>query len=294
MSVSLASAPGKVVLFGEYAVLDGAPAIAMAVDRRARVRVASDGRDLPGVDSALVDAVIDGMGASSALSCECDTSEFLDAASATKFGLGSSAALTVALCAAIKGDADVLDDAARIHRAWQGGVGSGVDIACAVSGGLVEYRAQGQRVVPLQWPAGLAFRLLWTGTASDTRDRLSHLRTQRTMPSRQRLADAAAAVAAECRNGDAGALLEGVPQYVERLREFSVDHDLGVFDAGHDELVDIASANQIVYKPCGAGGGDVGIALATEPPRLDAFVAEHKLHVIDCAPDPIGVALEES
>jgi phosphomevalonate kinase len=37
----MASAPGKLVLAGEYAVLDGAPAIVMAVDRRAVVSVAA-------------------------------------------------------------------------------------------------------------------------------------------------------------------------------------------------------------------------------------------------------------
>ena len=35
----VASAPGKAVLCGEYAVLDGAPAVCMALDRRARVTV---------------------------------------------------------------------------------------------------------------------------------------------------------------------------------------------------------------------------------------------------------------
>ncbi len=39
MTAVCASAPGKVVLCGEYAVLDGAPAICMAVRRRAKVRV---------------------------------------------------------------------------------------------------------------------------------------------------------------------------------------------------------------------------------------------------------------
>ena len=33
------SAPGKLILTGEYAVLDGAPGLAMAINRRARVRL---------------------------------------------------------------------------------------------------------------------------------------------------------------------------------------------------------------------------------------------------------------
>ena len=34
-----ATAPGKLVLLGEYAVLEGAPALVMAIDRRAEVRL---------------------------------------------------------------------------------------------------------------------------------------------------------------------------------------------------------------------------------------------------------------
>lgn len=40
------SAPGKLVLLGEYAVLRGAPAVVMAVDRRARVELAPSGSEL--------------------------------------------------------------------------------------------------------------------------------------------------------------------------------------------------------------------------------------------------------
>ena len=38
MKSFVSSAPGKLVLFGEYAVLEGASALVCAVDRRARIR----------------------------------------------------------------------------------------------------------------------------------------------------------------------------------------------------------------------------------------------------------------
>ena len=44
----VASAPGKIVVSGEYAVLVGAPALAAAVDRR--VRCAIDDGDADGLD----------------------------------------------------------------------------------------------------------------------------------------------------------------------------------------------------------------------------------------------------
>ncbi len=45
MTTVTASAPGKVILSGEYAVLDGAPAISMAVNRRAVVTLTTVGDD---------------------------------------------------------------------------------------------------------------------------------------------------------------------------------------------------------------------------------------------------------
>ncbi|MDH5619728.1 MAG: hypothetical protein OEZ11_14015, partial [Gammaproteobacteria bacterium] len=60
----VASAPGKIVLSGEYAVLFGAPAICMAVNRRAFARVAdSDDREChvttPGFSGEAPFAVVD-------------------------------------------------------------------------------------------------------------------------------------------------------------------------------------------------------------------------------------------
>ena len=46
--------------------------------------------------------------------------------------------------------------------------------------------------------------------------------------------------------------------------------NLKIFSAEHQELVKIADSKGLVYKPCGAGGGDIGIAFAdhTQQPSL--------------------------
>ena len=103
-----ASAPGKMVLSGEYAVLDGAPAICMAVDRRTRVTISTSGANHhtviapaftdqcgrfadrdgelewieAGEEFALLDHVWRSafVTASGSLSLVLDSSEFLDAA----------------------------------------------------------------------------------------------------------------------------------------------------------------------------------------------------------------------
>ncbi|MBT8087929.1 MAG: hypothetical protein KJO46_07825 [Gammaproteobacteria bacterium] len=312
-----ASAPGKVVLCGEYAVLGEAPAICMAVDRRARADIKPiDGDwhriEAPGYadtegrfvtrgsgiqwlqgenEFGLVDAVFDVIkpAPATSLSIELDTREFVDSASGDKLGLGSSAALTVALTAAIKCNADVLGASLQAHRHFQKGSGSGVDVATAVQGGLIEYRRRDAKITPLSWPAGLHYRLLWSGTASNTGERLSRYAAADNKTTRALLGRAAEDMAQAWRTGRQ--VMDAFPAYIETLRQFSVDHDLGIFDAGHDQLVTDAAAAGLVYKPCGAGGGDIGILLGSSTAALDDFIADGR-QSLECEFEPVGVSLE--
>jgi phosphomevalonate kinase len=152
----LASAPGKLVICGEYAVLDGATALVSAVTQRASAQVAlisadestlehpltgaplqftassggvvtwrgSDPGDWGAVLAAAVASVcaderIDSL---PSIAVRIDTSDFYAgvADNRIKLGLGSSAAATVALCRALIGVLDRrlgLDDLERICRA---------------------------------------------------------------------------------------------------------------------------------------------------------------------------------
>ncbi|MCJ7590224.1 MAG: hypothetical protein MUO51_02610 [Woeseiaceae bacterium] len=320
----LASAPGKVVLSGEYAVLDGAPAIAMAVNRRARVTLTSIAGDIsevkaPGytddvgrfqntdggilwrngqeyfriVDSVwrAADVVQNG-----AKTLNLDTSEFIDACCRRKIGIGSSAALTVALCAAVRQTEDAaatMEMAQRAHADLQGGVGSGVDVACSLSGGLIEYRMAGSAVARLDWPDRLLYRLIWTGVTASTKDRLQKLDAGISRPSRVRLAGASEDMAMAWTSGDARSLLDEYKGYCEHLYQFSIDHHLGIFDAGHNELWRAASAENLVYKPCGAGGGDIGILLGTDEAVLAAFAGKLAANytILDCKLSSVGVTM---
>jgi len=199
------SAPGKLFLLGEYAVLSGAPALLTAVDRRVAVSVEDstsgswqvsapnlgienlalgpDGELPSGLDPRVrsslrvVDAVREAVLAVASprprpLAISIGSSAFsLDG---HKLGLGSSAAvaaaLTAALGAALGIDRDQetlfrLADAA--HRNAQGGVGSGGDVAASVYGGLIGY-SQGAVPVPLRWPAELEIMAVVTGEGSPT------------------------------------------------------------------------------------------------------------------------------
>ena len=295
-----ASAPGKIVLSGEYAVLAGAPAVCMAVTRRAVVTVAesADGEchvTTPGFTGEgslnIVKAVCGDT--LPARTIELDTRAFSIAG--RKIGLGSSAALTVALTAARSNSVSVFADALAAHRRFQNAAGSGIDVAAAVHGGLFEYEMAGGKVRALSWPDGLRMRVLWTGVPVSTRAKLEQLAEQEVQPSRSALGLAAGRMAVAWRSGDADTVLSEYPAYISALRQFSVDHRLGIFDAGHDELTDAAMANNLVYKPAGAGGGDIGILFGRNAAKLDAFVAQHAdpdQGVVSCELDQDGVRLE--
>jgi len=272
----------------------------MAVDRRAVAKVGpltdSECRvTTPGFSGAdrfrIIDAVT--RGARPSRDIELDTSAFMSGD--RKTGIGSSAALTVALLAALEGKVDVFAEALDAHSRLQQGAGSGIDVAAAVHGGLFEYEMPTRAVKRLAWPNGLAFRVIWTGVPSSTEARLARLARSASLPSRSALLLAAPRIRNAWCSGDADAILADYVGYIGVLRQFSVDHDLGIFDAGHDELTDAAMVEGLVYKPAGAGGGDVGTLFGRSDADLDAFVERHADligGVLPCSLEPQGVRLE--
>ncbi len=310
MTSACASAPGKIMLCGEYAVLAGAPAIVTAVDCRARVVVET----IPGAEHVLiapglVDETLrfrrDERGSyrwsgeryrlvekvfeacvglpATALSMQLDTQRFRDPATGRKFGLGSSAALATALVAALdalfQAGLDVQTIAAEAHRNYQSGRGSGADIAASFAGGTIRFQRPDQQqyekpgVQAIRWPAGLEYRVLWSGRASATAVKLRQVESRGGMEckSADALAASAAVVSTLWDSASIDALLAALRTFVADLQHFSADQDIGIFDAGHQELIAPADSFELVYKPCGAGGGDIGVAFGTSATALNSF-----------------------
>ncbi len=280
MSVQSFSAPGKVVLSGEYAVLRGAPAVAMAVDRRARVTVEAgtietrcvglEGR----TDTRLLESALQALDvARPNTGLTLDTAAFSDGPD--KLGIGSSAALAVALAVALAPpdtDAAVATSAAhRAHRQFQHGRGSGVDVAVSLTGGIIVYRMQDATTQPIAWPNGLHYSLFWTGRSASTNERVARFDASAEHPATDALCDSSAALALAWESGSADDVLSGYVSYIVALTEFDRAHDLGIFDGGHSQLA--TNEPGLIYKPCGAGGGDVGIALSRDERHLEQFAA---------------------
>lgn len=157
------SAPGSVMLLGEYGVLFGKPALVCAVDKRIHVTLTprrdtaihlySDvmGEYTTSLETLTIEkpfqfvlAAIQQYLPKMRRGCDIQiTSEFSD-----KVGLGSSAAVTVATLAALVTWLDVkmlplefIRQGRQVVRTCQG-LGSGADVAASVYGGVVYYQAQ--------------------------------------------------------------------------------------------------------------------------------------------------------
>lgn len=306
-----ASAPGKLFVLGEYAVLHGAPAVLTAVDARARVqaRAATDrqwrirapdvgiaelelgpGGALPGGLNPRMRAalkVFDAVRTTTAeaaplppLQIEIDTRGF--ATPAGKLGIGASAAVASALTgvlARFAGDElsqdRVRQRAIQAHRRAQNGEGSGADVATSIMGGIVVFSHAG---VPeaLDWPPGLHALAVPTGDGADTPTLVGATRrlaeTDRRAHNRciEPLAELAHDGVRALAEHDITSVLNTADAYFDALAALGTAAGEPIVTNTHHELRRIAAQAGGVFKPTGAGGGDLGLVLAPSGAAADA------------------------
>ena len=193
-----------------------------------------------------------------------------------KLGVGTSASVCVAFAAALMKllgrNADVLPLAFAAHRAAQGGRGSGIDVAAACRGGLVRYTTRPAPTAISVARPPVAFVAIASGTAADTGRHIASFDDWRlggTPPALAALIDASTRVADAVT--DASAFVRELRAYAAALRALDDVAKLGIYGAGHRALAELAERHAVVYKPCGAGGGDLGAAFAIDRAALDAF-----------------------
>jgi phosphomevalonate kinase len=288
------AAPGKLVLVGEYAVLDGHPAVVAAVDRLAFSVAPPDPFAASALETDLgrcvaVAARDRGLHVVPA-PFAVDTRAF--SLGDTKLGLGSSAAAAVVMAGEIVraassgasgtgapdpgGQRGALDRdlvfrvALAGHRSFQGGAGSGIDVAASAFGGIGLYAtspvgagdgpAAPERRRSCRLPAGVEVVVAFTGSATATTgfvarwhglaDRVDH--GARIAATVERFVDAGD-------RDDDDALYGAVDDARAAMAAMGEAAGIDVVSAPHRRIADIAHAHGGAAKPSGAGGGDVAV-----------------------------------
>ena len=289
------SAPGKAFLIGEYAVLEGAPALVAALDVRAVAhKPAAAPKEGP---SAVVRCAHERVKAYLEARGEHDidpppvveTGGFT--MGARKLGLGSSAAVAAAVigyhltAAGLDPfDPSVREDALSLalaaHAEAQGGGGSGADVAAAVLGGLLRFQDRKTRTVDMPQWAHIGF--VDAGAPAVTSRFVAQVK--------------AAAAARPAAYADAIGMLSGaVDKFLtafrdspdpatslagvreatrmhnEGLRALMALSDAPIMTPALETIIAEAEADGLAAKPSGAGGGDLVVVFAASQADLDRF-----------------------
>lgn len=267
-------APGKLVLIGEYGVLDGAGAVVAAVEHGV-VCTRTPGRlgwTTPG-DDTFVSEVLSGLPADAGHYAFSDWNPVDLQGNKPGFG-GSAAATAVAVLAARRKPLDAF----AVHHRVQGG-GSGVDVFASLNGGIRRFPDGDPMPAP-------CFTAVWSGQSAQTGPRV---RQYQAWKGRKGFAR------------DSRALVDAFsvsPVATTReawrlLRRMAGAAGIAYETEAHVQIAALAESLGGAAKPSGAGGGDIAVAIFPDPARQSAFeaaCAELGLVVIPCpVAEPAGL-----
>ncbi len=298
------------MLAGEYAVIDGSPAIMLAVNRYAIATVEVAPQNLSPFLAAAHRVIAKHFGetsvqAEAARRIRVDTNSFRE--EGIKLGLGSSAAATVAAVGAALGTAF---DTSLVHalarqahgdaQAPSGTRGSGADVASCALGACIRFSSDGEALTtePVILPQDLHLVFPWCGRAASTTElvpmvrRLRDSRPNTYQRHTHAIAESARALAEATDAADAIAAIDAGGSAV---RELGNAAGAPLWLPIHNQMQTIAAEFGGALKPTGAGGGDLALAAFSSSKQARLFVqrlAEQQITCPNLGPSLQGVRLE--
>lgn len=261
------SAPGKLVLAGEYAVLEGHPGLVMAVNRRV---ILTPSEHLS--HSRLWDAIAQNQVEPR---FKIDSTALYEGQ--RKLGLGSSAAAAVCMTAFL-GVPDVYKHALEGHRRFSGGLGSGIDIAASYYGGLLRFQA-GEAVSLKPVFDTRSLLCVFTKKSQNTRVFLASVLDYKSREPEdyaklmKDLGDLSFAwesvYTSSCNWQDLGKLVE---TNLALLAQLSQKAKIELLTSEQDKITQVSQQYGGFSKPSGAGGGDITLCFVP-PENREALVS---------------------
>lgn len=320
-----ASAPGKLMLFGDHAVVHGHPCIVTAVDQRITAVVRKNGVDVfhleaPDLGLSAYSKTLSDLGKKELPKAVCFIEmlykRFLEkypqqegivvttrSQFSHQFGFGSSSAVTVAFAKALTTLYDLhLTNHELFQLCYQAvidvqGVGSGFDIASAIWGGTLYYVSPA-KIVDQLGDHSFHFPLVvgYTGIKADTPTLIHLVQNQLTAdPDRvntfftqiHQITDDARDAIAQRDWQRVGELMTHNQQILQQL---------SVSGVKLDELISASNAcGAYGAKLSGAGGGDcmIAIAPAQQHSGVEEAITQHGGQVMRVDVHAQGVRIEE-
>ena len=248
--------PGKLVIAGEYAVLDGSPALVLAIEHGVSCHVLSgSGIETPMKDTRFVAPALGSLP-------QHHRYVFSDWNPIQHFGedkpgFGGSAAACVAACiAAGKNPEEAFD----IHYRVQGS-GSGIDVAASIHGGLFLFQ---NKKITHQHPINPV--VIWSGQSAKTGPRV-----QRYLALEKEMRLDFVHRSTELVHNFNHDPVSSLRQLYRLLSTMAVQANLAYNTPNIKSIVSLVESYGGGAKPSGAGGGDCVVALFPSAEAQQAF-----------------------
>ena len=320
------TAPGKIFLSGEYLVLDGALATIMSTKQRVKVTI----EDIGDIDNIFYCSIIDqhfpfnvdnnyqinwldknpdefGLFLDFAIKrmrikpnnslFTIDTNDLYF--QGNKIGLGSSAAISVAILSAMNNFYDIklskyetINNTMELHKMHQGKNGSGLDvIASYADSNLIECDKNmliEQKWNTLDWPKNLIINGVLTSHESTTSSMIEKYNIAKQKDSQNfkslysQMKKILDKFSEAWRIGDTFDILNLLKKQSILMKQLDNDFDIGIYTEEHKNLSELAESLGLFYKPSGAGGGDLGFVMSDDLLKMKQFG-----HIIEEIDHPI-------
>lgn len=307
------SAPGKLMLFGEYAVLEGHPAVALCLDKRIRCTASAEGE---GITFDAPDLLGDrGPITSRDMTAPPDPALRLlwpliqqvmpmlgglrlrfDAEFPATWGLGSSSASSLAAVAAVQRllghdfSAVQLFEVVRWLQQQVQGEASGYDAATQLTGGVVRFVGGAEPVIERLPVRRLPWVVAYTGAKASTGDMIRQVRARHPVGHRiyGRIGDLATRGAELLVAGDCAAIGEALDEGHALLDV------LGAVPEALRGPIAALHSNPWVHgaRLSGAGGGDCVLILAVDFARASDAARAEGFEILPLWPEDTGLRAE--
>lgn len=247
-----------------------------------------------------------------------DTNDFYSVDRRNKYGFGSSAAMTVALIDALLNLVDLRKSfnihdffqlAFQIHRKAQGNLGSGIDVAASAYGNVLIYQLKEEKGMPIgycqpqdRW-SELCVVPIWAGHSTSTRKMVRSVDALRESSPlifdkiMNELIQCSEKGCASYIKRDKFTFFESIKDYNSILSDLGMQSDTPIISEAHQKLIDLISGTDIVYKPSGSGGGDIGVAFCDSLDGVEnvkQILKETEFQVLDFGIATKGISVSDS